>query len=386
MRLICAVCAAAFAAAGADSGRLQTAQPDQAAQAAFARQENVNQLGCELTVRKPAMEIDLRYHTGFSVTLPMKKLSGSGGAIRTLLRVRPAATSDRPVFFSMITPAPPISPDSSGDLELRGDYAVGPGRYTVDWQLSYGDAVCRKSWQMEAKLGRPFTRVPLAMPPGAISELPPDPFDQPGEAAPRAPHSLHVKVLVNFSPAGVDSTIMDTEDVRVITDILRAVSRETRFGRFSVVAFSSDQERVVRRLPPQSSIDFHSLGSAVRELSTGVVSFDQIQDKQSRGRFLEELLSEELRPDQPAADAIVLISPKLSFEERMPERALAQAASPKRPVFLLSYNPQVIVDPWQGGLARAIKKSYRGLEFTISGPQDLGKALLGMRSKLAQSR
>jgi hypothetical protein len=55
-------------------------------------------------------------------------------------------------------------------------------------------------------------------------------------------------------------------------------------------------------------------------------------------------------------------------------------------VFLLSYNPQLIADPWQGGLARAIKTSYRGLEFTIAGPQDLGKALLRMQSKLAHAR
>jgi hypothetical protein len=164
------------------------------------------------------------------------------------------------------------------------------------------------------------------------------------------------------------------------------VDRENRFGRFSVVAFSSDQERILERLPAQSSIDFHALGKAVRDLRTGVVSFDQIQDKQSTTRFLEDLLSRELRPDEPATDAIVLISPKLTLEEKIAERALADAGAPRCPVFLLSYNPRPYADPWQGGLARAIKKTYRGLEFTIAGPKDLGKALLGMQSKLAQPR
>ncbi len=366
---------AAFAAS-----RLQRAEPDASGVALFESPGDLDQLDCRVDTRKPDMAIDLRFHTGFSVSLPVKKLVGGPGEIRILMRVTPAAAPDRRVVFSMTTPTPAIGEDAEGDVELAGDFAVGPGRYDVDWALSFGGSACRKQWQVEAKLERPFSQVPLAIGADTAEELPPDPFAETGQTTERQPHSLHVKVLVNFAPAGVNNTVMGADDVRVIASILHAVAREPRFGRFSLVAFSSDQERILERQTAAAKIDFHALGRAVRQLRTGVVSMRQMEDEQSGTKFLDRLLRAELSEQDRPADAIVVISPKLSLDTKIPDRDLSDRKAP--PVFLLSYNPQPIRDPWQGILARAVKNTYRGLAYTITGPKDLGMALVRMNERI----
>jgi hypothetical protein len=107
-----------------------------------------------------------------------------------------------------------------------------------------------------------------------------------------------------------------------------------------------------------------------------------MQDPGSTTRFLEQLLGEELGAGEQRPDAVVLISPKLSLEEKLSKDELVEETNLTCPLFLLSYNPQPIADPWQGVLADAIKKAYKGLEYTISGPHDLGKALLRLNSEL----
>jgi hypothetical protein len=256
----------------------------------------------------------------------------------------------------------------------------------VDLLLTFGDAVCRKQWQVQAKLKRPFSQLQLALPADTTGELPPDPFEDPAQEVTRAPNGKYVKLLVNFSPAGLKSTIMDGEDVRAVIAILRAVSHEPDFGRFSLVAFSSDQERVLHRQPIAPKIDFRTLGRVVRRLRTGVVSIRQMRDPRSTTHFLEKLLAEELYPGQQPPAAVVVISPKVSLDERLSERDLAARGRLRCPVFLLTYNPEPAADPWQGVLARAVKNAYQGLAYTVASPRDLGKAILRLRSELPNGR
>jgi hypothetical protein len=352
----------------------------------FPRAAGINYFDCSFAASKAVLGIDLRFHTGFSVALPLNRLLGDARAIRVVLRVTPLSAPDRQVFFSMLAAVPALDRDAKGNVELSGEYVVGPGRYAVDYVVSLGDVACRDQWRIEAKTKGPFDRIPLAIAADSAAELPSDPFDDPGRSAPRPSRSMYAKVLVNFAPAGVDSTILDSEDVRVIAAILRSVSHEPRFGRFSVVAFSSDQERVLHRQGIASKIDFGALGRALRGLPSGVVSLRQMQDPRSTTRFLENLLAEELRPAEEPPDAVVVISPKLSLDEKLADRELAERGRVPCPVFLLSYNPQPIEDPWEGALARAVKKAYRGFEYTITSPHDLGKALLRVRSELPKSR
>jgi hypothetical protein len=102
---------------------------------------------------------------------------------------------------------------------------------------------------------------------------------------------------------------------------------------------------VLQRQAETSKIDFGALGRAVRQLRSGVVTLEQIQDPNSTSRFLESLLAAELRASEPAPDAVVVISPKVSLDQKLSERELTKRTRLQYPVFLLSYNPHPVANP-----------------------------------------
>ncbi len=338
-------------------------------------------LGCTNVRSKPDLGLDLRFRTGFATSIALKRLSPGGGAIKTLVRVTSRDNAERTTFFRFDTPVPDFDSDR-GAVEVSGRFAVGPGHYRVDLLNSFGRAYCVDHWEIEAKLRRQFASMPMPIPPGGARGLPRDPFYDAVVPSTRSNDGLMLKVLVNFSPAGSSGALLTENDVRDITAILRAVTAEPRFGRFRVVAFSSDQQRVLIRQPESRSIDFRALGRAVRTLKSGTVTLSQLADPQSSTRFLGALLASEFTGAGSAPDAIVIISPKVALDEEISADALARGLHVHCPVFLLSYNPEPVLNPWQGVLAGAIEKAYRGIEWSVTGPADLSKAILQLRSYL----
>jgi hypothetical protein len=377
-------CALLFLTGLCGQDRLQLASPaalsraDVAAVSAAGRKDG---LSCAVEHTDPELGLDLRFRTGFTASIPLQRLTPGVGEVRTLVRVTPAGNPAGATFFSSRTPVPDFD-STGGQVEVSRQFAVGAGRYRVDLLNAYGDAQCVEHWSLEAKMRRQFAAMPPPIPPGVAQELSPDPFyDSPRPSA-RSAGGLSVKLLVNFSPAGLDSTLLAEDDIRGILNILHTVAREPRFGRFSVVAFSSDQERVLLRAPASRSIDFRALGGAVRKLRSGTISLSQLADRESSTRFLSRLLTDELTDDSSGPDAVVVISPKVNLDQKLSNRPLAERAHLHCPVFLLSYNPDPLRNPWRGVLARAIVGAYRGVEWTVSKPADLSKAILNLRSQL----
>jgi hypothetical protein len=207
--------------------------------------QTVNSLGCRLSPVKPAIGLDLRFHSGYWVAVQLQTIAQRAGELRTLVRVTPVAQPDRPVFLARSIAVPQLDPGANGEAQLKGEYVVGPGRYRVDWLTAAGPLACSAHWKIETRADPSLEGAPLAMAPETVDELPEDPFyagaDKPGAS----PHAFNVKILVNFSAPAPDHGSLTSDDMRGILSILQAVAREPRFGRFSVVAFSIDQQTVV---------------------------------------------------------------------------------------------------------------------------------------------
>jgi hypothetical protein len=341
-----------------------------------------NTLGCSLTPLTPQMGLDLRFRAGFTGDSPLDRLGGGGGALRAVVLVTPLAASAAPTVLEMQIRTPRIAMDASGKAEFTGEYVVGPGRYRTATLLEYGDRVCVQHWDIEAKPEKALAAMPLPLQPGAVEALPENPFSERSELRVRAAHPLRVKLLVNFAPAAVDGAVLVDDDIRAITSILRAVTRETRFGQFEVVAFSSELQRVIARRPPAARIDFAGLGRAVRGLRSGTISLAQLRNPRSGAEFLADLLETEMTIGPRPPDAVLVISPKVYLDEKLPERELAERAHLQCPVFLLSYTPDARMNPWDGALGSAIKKAYRGAAFVVASPRDLSRAFQRLRSDL----
>ena len=67
--------------------------------AVFEAGEIRKDLACTVTPSKPVLGFDLRFHSGYDVTVPLKELAGSENSLNILFRVTPAEPSRPPRLF-----------------------------------------------------------------------------------------------------------------------------------------------------------------------------------------------------------------------------------------------------------------------------------------------
>ena len=197
---------------------------------------------------------------------------------------------------------------------------------------------------------------------------------------------LNVKVLVNFAPQNSLSPAFQPLDTSALVSILRTISRDPRIGKFSIVAFNMQKEKVIYRQDDASRIDFPALGLALQTLSLGTVNLQQLGDKHGDTEFLTDLVRKEMAPrpgDHP--DALIFAGPKTLLDANPSDEALKDTGDVDFPVFYMNYNlnPQAV--PWRDAISHTVR-FFRGYEYTISRPRDLWFAVSEMVSKIVKSR
>jgi hypothetical protein len=173
-------------------------------------------------------------------------------------------------------------------------------------------------------------------------------------------------------------------DTSALVSILRNISRDPRIGRFSLVAFNMQDQKVIYRQENADRIDFPKIGEALKELKLGTVDLKKLAVKNSETEFLSELLQKELTGGE-MPDALVFAGPKVLLDQNVPVEALRSVGAVDYPVFYLNYNlyPQQI--PWRDSIGHAVKH-FRGFEYTISRPRDLWFAVTEMVQKISKAR
>src|SRR5262249_52291990 len=157
--------------------------------------------------------------------------------------------------------------------------------------------------------------------------------------------------------------------------------RHSQLGRFSVVAYNMQEQRVIYRADNVERIDFPAQGEAVRTVRLGVVDYRRLQDPESGARFLAGLLAEHLAVQDPQPDAIVIAGPKFTLEKRISQHLSRQAGRSRSPVYYLNFNFDPVNNPWRDAISSALKV-YTGLQYAIAGPRDLGAALNDMMLRI----
>ena len=92
---------------------------------------------CTVNPQKPSLGFDLRFHSGFDITVPLKDLAGTQNTLTVLFRVSLASKPDSPVYFMESFNVPPIDEDARGEANLQGSFDLGEGKYQVDWLRSH---------------------------------------------------------------------------------------------------------------------------------------------------------------------------------------------------------------------------------------------------------
>jgi hypothetical protein len=123
------------------------------------------------------------------------------------------------------------------------------------------------------------------------------------------------------------------------------------------------------------------LGDAVKKLKFGTVDYDLLRNPDRSADFLASVLTENLGPQPPTPDAIVIISSKVMLDKKLARDKLIEAGQAQCPIFYMNYNANPLRHPWRDAISAALK-AYRGVEYSITGPRDLGSALSKMMSRL----
>jgi len=375
--------AGAQALLGTPGGRVHLVGTDQAVLEA---QDIRKELSCTVTPVKPVLGFDLRYHAGYTVTIPLKELAGPENVLNILFRVTRLDGTGEPSYFIQHFKVPMIDEEASGDAQLEGSVDLGEGKYHVDWMMrDHTESVCSFYWDMEAALPVKDRDMRLEEAAGSVEAAHEEQFtEEPPVARVLAPSPLKIKLLVNFAPQNYNASALRPQDTVALVSILRRIARQPEFGKFSLVAFNIQEQKVLYRQQSEDSIDFPALGEALHSIKLGIVDTRRLQQKHGDTDFLTELIQNEMK-DADHPDALVFAGPKVMLDASVPEDSLKPLSAIDYPVFYVNYalNPQAI--PWRDSIGRAIRV-FRGTEFTISRPRDLWFSMSEMVSRIVRSK
>lgn len=342
-------------------------------------------LPCKVEPQDPAVGFDLRFHGGYEVTMALKELAGSENQLRIVFRVTPDAHPDEPVFFAQNFRVPAIPEDAGGDTTLAGTFDLGEGKYHVDWLMrDRQNRVCAFFWDAKAELPRGDRDMELAIGANVVQAAQNEQFLDDPPVQRNAGALLNVKVMVNFAPQNQNSSAMRPLDTLALVTMMRRITRDPRIGKFSLVAFNIQEQRVAYRQPSSDKIDFPAMGKAISDIEPGKIDLKLLANKRGEEEFLIDLIKTELASaDRP--DALIFAGPKYMVTEGSPENDLKNAEGVDYPVFYLNYNLNPAGVPWRDSIGRAIRV-FGGKEYTITKPRDLFFAVTEMVGRIVESR
>jgi hypothetical protein len=326
---------------------------------------------CTVTNRKPELGFDLRFHSGFDVSVPLNELSGSGQVLTVVFRIYPHDRPTRASYFVQHFTVPAIEEDAKGDATLQGGIDLGEGAYHVDWLMrDRSEHLCSSAWELDAELPAKDKPMPLFITAQQVTESTPQPFiNDAGEKLQPAQDNLTVKLLVNFAPQDSNSAALTRSDTEALVSILKTIQRDPRVAHISLVAFNIEEGRIVYRQEMAANIDFPALGKALQSMKLGTVDLQRLEQKHSETDFLENLITTEVG-STTHPDAVIFAGPKAMLSADVPQQSLRRIGDIDCPVFYMNYtlNPQAT--PWKDSISHAIR-TFKGTEYTISRPRDL---------------
>ena len=328
-------------------------------------------LPCTVTPAKPSLGFDLRFHAGYEVSVPMQELAGDGNQLTMVFRVMPTGHPDTAVYFSQHVSVPAIDADEKGPAFLQGAFDVGEGQYHVDWLMrDRAERICSFHWDADATLPTKDKQMALDIGSASIQAAETEPFKLEPPVERKASEPLNVKVMVNFAPQDAQSATLQPLDINALISILRNVARDPRIGRFSIVAYNLQEQRIIYRQEDATQIDFPALGQALGLLNLGTVDLKRLSQKHGDSEFLSNLITQEIGGAKNSPDAVIFAGPKISLEDVIPPETLKQLGEVKFPVFYMNYNLNPQANPWRDAIGNTVKY-LKGMEFTISRPRDL---------------
>jgi hypothetical protein len=382
MLVLLVVLAASMAAVESISRRQTDPRLEYDDLASLASRGSRVELPCEVTPDKPGLGFDLRFHSDYHVTVPVRALVDAGGWLQVAVRFTATSENEQPVYLAHRFAIPKVPAGSKGEVELSDGFDLGPGRYRVDWIMRDArERVCSAHWDLEAKTGPGKRDLPLTLGPNQVVDAEMNDFSYRPRPKEDAAQPLHVKVLLNLSPAKPQESIVRPEDAAVLFAILRGIAGQPGIVLSTVVAFNLREQKIVYRQENAERIDFLAMEKATQSRTSGTIDISLLRDPQSETHFVTGLLTDQLGAQADSPDAIVIVGAKVSLERNVPRNSLKAKGSTICPVFYLNYTSNPL-EPWPDTIGSALKAYKGAAAYNIVFPRDLGLAMTELLARI----
>jgi hypothetical protein len=341
-------------------------------------------LPCVVTPGKAVLDFDFTFHSGYDVTIPARELE-PGSRLTVLLRVTPLTAKSDPTYFFQRVDVPRLQAPAKGDGVFHGFFVMGEGRYRIKWMMRDElSRVCSRSWEVQAKVGPKDGQIKPHIQPGEVRPLTDALFGQDPPVERTAKDGLlKVNIIANFVPRNPNATVLNDDDLEAVVAILRRISQDPRIGEYSLTACSLTAQNVFYRQESSGYIDYPALGAAMKSMNLGLISAKQLAAQKGPGQFILDLFEEQAR--KADFDALILVGPKTGWEEKLPKEIADSAPLDGRLVFYLNYDRDPFQNPWPDLIANAVKRK-RGMQYTITHPQDLFNAWSDLMSRVSKTK
>ena len=354
--------------------------PDRTAKIAgyFEAQQDDKLLRCEVRPIPPHLNFSFRFQAGYVVRVPLNQYPGAGHSWTILTRIVPEG--GQPVYLASRMRLPTI-PKTKAAHDFGGVYAIGEGRYAVDWMMfDDSDRVCRKSWRVDARLDSKERDLNLGIAPATVSDVSFRRWSSgPGEGTGVRP-LRRLTVLLHAAPLAPQSTRLRAYDRVILLSALSSLLESLPTQAVRLVIFNLDQQRELFREDPLTPDMFDRVAQSMN-LELGLVDYRVLQNRRGHIDLLADLINREVQAADPP-DAVVVLGPATRYYDKVPEAIIEAGDRSTTRFFYLQYSP-----PWKRGaewpdsIVFALRK-VRGKVIVIHSPDEFARAILQIRPLL----
>ena len=331
-------------------------------------------LACKVTPFKPHLDFTFRFETGFSAEVPLKQYSGKGHWLAAVFRVTPEDPSGAAVLFGRTARLPDVPAGNKATGELFGGFALGEGKYRVEWILADDSGrVCQRDWKVEAKLDGKEKEVIPGMPSGVIDEISLRRWirESKGPAGNGAQRATVLLNVASFNPRRVR---LNGSDRLLLLSSLAALIERLPVASLQLIVFNLEQHREIYRKDDFQPRDFDAVSHAINGIELGTVDYKVLSETRGHVDMVTDLISKSVEESKP--DVVIFVGPKPRYLDKVGKEDLP-ARSSDAPLF---YNVQfrAFYGPnYPDTIMNAVKR-MGGKTFEIFSPKQFAEAITGI--------
>jgi hypothetical protein len=338
----------------------------------FDRHPNDVFLRCDVTPGRPTLNFGFRFQAGFAVRVPISQFEGPGHNMAFIARVTPEG--GKPVYLGERMRLPNIPAGNKNDWNIGGVYLLGEGRYHVTWKLvDDRGRVCRKEWNVEARLHHGESAVRVALAPNTVTDLALRGVPAATHAKDDAP-PIRLTVFLHATPVSPRRMRLGPRDLGTLLGALATLLERVPARSTRLVIFNLEQQKELFRQNDFQTTQMDRAARAMSQLELGLVDYHVLQNRTGHLDLLADLVNHELQEPE-ASDVVLFLGPLGRSYDKVPHDELVQPARAAPRFFYFQYRSPFQMESVLPDTIQRTVSQLKGKVLLIRTPAELAKGI-----------